>query len=110
MTSESTGQMRANVIKVNVGLTSRVMMNESRHSFTNKNTSGSVSLFRLDSMACVSRPARDTQSSSISRSLRNERVVRNTSRSIMKKPVISCVRAGRETRLSGVGRMRSDCA
>lgn len=85
-------------------------MNESKHSFTRRKTSGSVSLFKLDSIAWVNRSARDTQSSSISRSLRNDRVVRKTSRSMIKKPVISCVSAGSDVRLRGVGRMRSDCA
>ena len=37
-------------------------------------------------------------------------MVRMTSRSIMKKPVISCVRVGRWVRFRGEGRIRSDWA
>lgn len=89
-------------------LTSSVIINANRHSLTIRKSSGSVSLFKLPSIACVRRPTSDTQSSSTSRSLRKERVVRKTSRSMIKNPVISCVREGNDVRTKGDGKIRSD--
>ena len=90
--------------------TSRVVMKESRDSFTKRNWSGSVSLSKLCSIAWVRRPITDVHNSSTSRSLRKLRAVLRTSLSMMKNPVISCSRDVSAGRFKGKGRIRSDWA
>jgi hypothetical protein len=84
------------------------MMKLTKHSFTRTNESGSVSLCSVVPTADVSLEIRPSHSSSTSLSDRKLPVVSRTWFSTMKKPRISCVRAGRDDRGSGDGRMRSD--